>query len=133
MERDKKRRRSSRTARSAPPQSQITTYTCSLWRSLGVGLSDRMVEVERIEQVVERRAVGRHIRIVLRDFRVGKIVTAAGRQRLELPVALDELQDRNVVAITVMDLSAGRIRRENQQRNTRPIAEEVERLDEARV
>ena len=92
-----------------------------------------MVEVERIEQIIERRAVGRHVRIVLRRLRVGKIVTAAGRQRLELPVALDELQDRDVVAITVMDLSAGRIRRENQQRNARPIAEEVERLDEARV
>src|SRR3954452_22383235 len=92
-----------------------------------------MIEVERIEQVVERRAVGRHVRIVLRGLRVRQIVTAAGRQRLELPVALDELQDRDVIAVAVVNLAAGRIGRENQQRNPRPVAEEVERLDEARV
>ncbi len=33
----------------------------------------------------------------------------------------------------MIDLSAGRIRREDQQRDARPVAEEVERLDEARV
>src|ERR1700716_1344041 len=92
-----------------------------------------MVEVESIEQVGECRAVSRHVRIVLRRLRVGQIVAAAGRQRLELPIALDELQDRDVIAITMVDLSAGRIRRENQQRNARSIAEKVERLDEARV
>src|SRR3954469_10350308 len=92
-----------------------------------------MAEVERIEQIAERRAVGRHIRIVLRRLRVGQIVTAAIRQRLELPVAFDELQDRDMVAIAVMDLSAGRIGRENQQRDARSVAEEVDRLDKAGV
>src|ERR1700709_1931078 len=92
-----------------------------------------MIEVERIEQIAKRRAVGRHVRIFFRGLRVGQVVTAAIRQRLELPVAFDELQDRDMVAIAVMDLAAGRIRREDQQRDTRSVAEEVDRLDEARI
>ena len=58
--------------------------------------------VEAVEQVVERRAVGRHVRIVLRRLRVRQIVTAAIRQRLELPVALDELQDRDGLVLAIV-------------------------------
>src|SRR5258708_8530934 len=89
-----------------------------------------MVEVEAIEQVGERRAIGRHVRIVLRSLRVGKIVAAAGRERLELPVALDELQQRGVITVAMVYFSTRRIFPNNQQRHTSSIAEEFDRLTE---
>ena len=52
-----------------------------------------MIEVERIEQVVECRAVGWHIEIVLRHLRIGKVIAAAVGERPEGPVALDELNN----------------------------------------
>ena len=67
----------------APPshRGQITTTKRSSRGSLGVRLSDRMVKVERAEQIVECRAVGRHIQIVLRHLPIGKVVAAAVGQR----------------------------------------------------
>ncbi len=64
--------------------------TCALLR----------VEVECVKQIVQSRSVQRHIRIVLCRLWIGIIVTAASRQRLQLPVALDEFRERNVVAIS---------------------------------
>jgi hypothetical protein len=51
------------------------------------------VEVEEIEEVSDGRAVERHIGIVVVRHRVGEIVAAAVGQRLQLPVAFDELED----------------------------------------
>ena len=56
-----------------------------------------MLELEHHEQIADRRAVHRHIGIVFVRNRIGKIVAAANAQRLEAPVALDELEDRDVV------------------------------------
>jgi len=57
-----------------------------------------MVEVDASNRY-RRRAVGRTYGLSS-PFSGWEDCTAAGRQRLELPVALDELQDRDVVAIT---------------------------------
>src|ERR1700729_1348603 len=83
------------------------TAVLNLTALFGVRLSNRVVEVERVEQVVECRAVGRHVRIVLRRLWIWKVVAAAVCERLQAPVTLDELQQRNVVAIVVKDFSAG--------------------------
>jgi hypothetical protein len=57
-----------------------------------------VLEVEHYEQIADCRAVHRHIGIVFVCNRIRKIVAAATAQRLEAPVALDELEDRDVVA-----------------------------------
>ena len=65
-----------------------------------------VLEREHHEQIADRRAVYRHIGIVLVRNRIGKIVAAASAQRFEAPVALDEFQDRDVVGIAVRDMSS---------------------------
>src|SRR5260370_1295948 len=54
-----------------------------------------LVETEHIEEIAHRGAVERYIRIVWRDNRVLQVVPAAAGQRLQMPVALDELHDRS--------------------------------------
>src|SRR5258708_32039217 len=56
-----------------------------------------IVKMEQVEQIPNRRAVERYIGIVFVHHRVGQIVAAAGGERLQLPVALDELYDRGMV------------------------------------
>src|SRR5204862_3885632 len=53
--------------------------------------------------------------------------------RLEVPVALDELHHRRVVRVRVGDFAAARIPRHGDEGDTRTIAEEVDRLEEAGV
>ncbi len=100
---DKRQRRPKPSGPVGAASGNQITITRDISGLLGVGLSDRVVEVERVEQVSKRRAVGRHIRIVLRERRVGEVIAAAVGKRLEVPVALDELQQRNVVAIVMID------------------------------
>src|SRR5260370_18595589 len=91
------------------------------------------VEIERIPQIVERRHVGRHVDIALLHLWVRKIVAAAVRERLKLPVALDELQQRDMVGVAVIDSAARRIGRVNDQRNAGAVAKVVDWLLEYRA
>ncbi len=92
-----------------------------------------VVELEHHEQIADRRAVHRHIGIVFVRNRIWKIVAAASAQRRQVPVALDEFQDRDVVGIAVRDMSSLRVGRHHHQRHARPVAEEIDRLDKAAV
>ncbi len=92
-----------------------------------------MIEVEGVEQIRQRRAVGRHVRIALLHDRVREVVAAARGQRLQLPVTLDELQQRDMIAVAMVDLAARGIGRKDQQRQTRSVAEEIQRLHETGV
>ena len=53
-----------------------------------------IVEVKQVEKISDGRAIERHIRIIVVGNRVRKIVPAAIAQRLQIPIPLDELQDR---------------------------------------
>src|SRR5580693_2523210 len=85
-------------------------------------------ELEGVEQVVQRRTVGRHIRVRSHN-RIREVVTSGWANGWQAPVALDEFDDGNVIGIAVVDHATGGIRRNDQQRNPRAIAEEVNRLD----
>jgi hypothetical protein len=65
------------------------------------------LEVEQVEQIADRGAVGRGV-IADRGVvcRVWQIIAAAARDSRQLPVALDELQDRDVVGVGVADMAA---------------------------
>ena len=65
-----------------------------------------VVEVEHVEQISNRRRVDRGVRVAGRRDRIRQVVTAPVRQRVQMPVALDELEHRCVVAIAVNDLAA---------------------------
>src|SRR5262249_6426754 len=92
-----------------------------------------LVELKHIEEITDGRAVERHIGIVVIDDRVRQIVAAAACQRLQMPVALDELHNRGVVGIGVVDVASLGEGRDDDERNARPITKKVERLHEARV
>ena len=92
-----------------------------------------MTEVERIEQIGERRAVGRHVRIILGNVGFGRLSRLRFVSGFRFQLRSMNFSKRNVVAVVVIDVAAGRIRREDQQRDARSVAEEVDRLDEARV
>src|SRR5260370_1261637 len=63
-----------------------------------------MVEMEHVEEIAEGRAVERHIGILVLDNRVGEIIPAPTGQRLQMPVSLDELQNRDVVCICMVNV-----------------------------
>src|ERR1700730_16511062 len=84
-------------------------------------------------QVADCWTVGRDIGIIGGRDRVGQIVATPRRQRREAPVFLDELQDRSVVGIDVVDRGRLDVWRNHEHRNPGPIAEEIERLDIAGV
>ena len=52
-----------------------------------------VVEVEEVEEIAKRRAIERHVRIIIVDSRIREIVAAAMRQWFQIPIAFDELQD----------------------------------------
>ncbi len=84
--------------------------------------------MEHVEQIAQRRTVKRNVRIAFRRNRVWKIVPAANRQRSQTPIPLDELQDRDMVPISVVDVAAlGEVRNDD-ERNAWPIAKEIQRL-----
>src|SRR5262245_29557336 len=74
--------------------------------SLVLAVAATMIEVEHIEQVTDRRHVGRDIGIVGGHDRVRQIVAAAAGERIQSPISLDEFQDRSVVAVAVSDPAA---------------------------
>src|SRR5260370_9694882 len=92
-----------------------------------------VIVVEHVEQVPDRRHVLRDIGIGATHLGIGEIVAAAAGQRLQAPVALDELNDRGMVVITVDHLAAAGEGRDHKQRNAGAVAEEIERLNEPRI
>src|SRR6266478_5747141 len=113
-----------------PPECAISLRGYSEHLAIVVGA---MVELEHVEKIAEGRAIRRHIRIVVVLRRIRKIIPAPTGQRLQMPVSLDELQNRDVVCICMVNVPALGERRHNDQRDARPIAEEVQRLDIAGV
>src|SRR5215510_8599090 len=89
------------------------------------------IEIEHLEQISDGGAVAGHIGIVLMRDRVGEVIAAARRERPETPIALDELQDRDMVIVGVHHAAAAREGRDHDERDTRAVAEEIERLDVA--
>src|ERR1700678_4316032 len=107
--------------------------------SQGLNLSVRLEEeaalsreVEEVEQVVQCRRVQR--RIGPRQlYRVREVIPTAVRHRLQAPVALDELENRDMGRVLVRDESPVAQRqvlriRHDDQRDARAVAEEVHRL-----
>ena len=90
-------------------------------------------EMEHVHQITDRWQIAWHVGIVVIRHRVREIVAAADRQRLKAPIALDELEDRDVIVIGVHHASAPRMRGDCQQGHARPITEKIHWLDEARV
>src|SRR5262249_43870688 len=60
------------------------------------------IELEQVQQIADRRAVDRHVRIRARRDRVGQVVAAAARHRRQVPVVLDELEQGHVIIIRVI-------------------------------
>src|SRR6266702_2010525 len=97
------------------------------------GVEIRVVEVEQTEQVAHGRAVHRHVGIAGSGLRVGQVVEAAGRQRVQAPVALDKLEDRGVVGVGVVDRALLGVGGGDQHGDPGAVAEEAGRLDVAGV
>src|SRR6516164_8704049 len=95
------------------------------------------VELKHVEQVADGWHVVRDIVVEIAVIHlqwIGQVVATARRQLLvELPVSLDELNERGVLVIGMADMAAGRERRHCDHRDTRTGAEEVDPLDEAAV
>ena len=85
-------------------------------------------KIEQVKEIVDGRAVDRHIGVARRCNRVGKVVTAAACDSLQAPVPLDELQDRNVVGIRVVNVPRFYVGRHGEEDDTRAVAEVIERL-----
>src|ERR1019366_1159785 len=83
------------------------------------------LKVEQRHQVADGGTVGREIGGTGDAFRIGKIVAAVRRQRLQSPVFLNEFQQRGVVAISVVHVPGLGERRDYDERNARTIAEKV--------
>ncbi len=113
-----------------PPECAISLRGYSEHLAIVVGA---MVELEHVEKIAEGRAVERHIGILVLDNRVREIIPAPIGQRLQMPVPLDELHNRDVIGVSVVDVAASGEGGNHDQRNTRPVAEEVQRLDIAGV
>lgn len=88
-----------------------------------------LVECEYVEQVTDCGTVYRYIRIVLGCFRVGIVITAASCQWRQIPVPFDEFCNGNVIRISMVHVPAGGEWRDDDQWNTRSIAEEIQRLN----
>src|SRR6202022_1496828 len=65
--------------------------------------------------------------------RVRQIVAAAIRDLGKIPVLLDELQQRDVIVVGVIDVALLGERRNRNERNAGAVAEEVDRLDIAGI
>src|ERR1700744_6430621 len=82
-----------------------------------------LAEVEHIEHVADRRHVCRDPRVLVGRDRVRQIVPAAVGYGPKMPVPLNELRDRSLVGIGMVDLTASRIRRDNDRHDARSINE----------
>src|SRR6266550_4830244 len=84
-------------------------------------------------EIANRGTVEREIRSVRRRNRVRQIVAAAGRQRWQSPIPFDELQNRSVIGISVIDVTVLGKRRHRDQNRARPITEEIDGLNVPRI
>ena len=91
------------------------------------------VEVEHVEEIANGWHVPWNLGVRILHYWIGQVVTAAAGQRLQIPVALDELQDRDVIRVSVVDVAAFGEGRNYYQRDARSIAEEINGLHEAGV
>jgi hypothetical protein len=92
-----------------------------------------VAEIEHVEQVADGGHVEWHVRITYGRDRIGQIIAAALGQRLQMPVPLDELHNRRMVGVGVHHVAAARVFGHGDHGNARPVAEEVDRLEEARI
>jgi hypothetical protein len=69
----------------------------------------RLIEIEHVKEVTDCRRIGRHIGIVLVRAWVRQIIAAADGERIEVPVALDEFEDRDMVVVAMHHMPASRI------------------------
>jgi hypothetical protein len=63
------------------------------------------LEVEHVEEVAENRHIVGNVGIGFVELRIGEIVAAAIRQRIEAPVVLDEFHKGSMVAVRVLDMA----------------------------
>ena len=66
-----------------------------------------ILKMEGIEQVVQSRTICRYIWVVGLRRRIWEIIATAGGERPQVPVPFDKFDDRNMVRIAVVDVSAG--------------------------
>src|SRR5262252_5561532 len=83
-------------------------------------------KVKHAEEIIDGRHINRHVSIVFERTRIGQIVPAASGQGLKAPVALDEFNEGGMVGISVHDMAAPGMWRDHDERNARPISEEIE-------
>src|ERR1700740_2279899 len=74
-------------------------------------------EVEQSEEIIDSRAVDRHVCITRSCYRIGEVVTATICHRLQAPVPFDELQDGDMVGIVVRNVTRCRVGRYRDQWN----------------
>jgi hypothetical protein len=84
------------------------------------------VKAKEVEEITDRGTIERHLEVVVRH-RIREIIPAAMRKRLQVPIAFVELENRHVVRVRVVDVAAFGVRRNDDKRNARAIAEEVQR------
>ena len=87
------------------------------------------IEMKQIEEIPDGRTVPRYIRIISICNRVREIIPAAPSQRLQIPIPLDEFQNRDVIGVGVADVAAPRKARDHDQRYTWTVAKKIKRLD----
>jgi len=85
-------------------------------------------EAEQLEQVTDCGPIYRYVRFAGFRNGVGEVIPATDRNRFQLPVPLDELQNRNVVGVVVGYASTRRELGNHDHRDTRAISEEVQGL-----
>lgn len=88
-----------------------------------------LMKVEQIKQVADGRTVERNVRIARRCDGIGHVVAASIADGREIPVALDELQQGDVVGVFMGDVSRLGPGRHDDQRDAGAVAEEVEGLN----
>ena len=65
--------------------------------------------MERVEEVRNRWTIAGHVRVRAAGHRLQEIVTTARGNRPNPRISLDELQDRDMVCVRVIYVTAGRI------------------------
>src|SRR5215472_10239225 len=102
-----------------PRRFWIPTTTVHHERCLILGFG---VEVEHIHQIADSRRIDRDVRIAVSCHRVWQGVPSSRADRRQSPVRLNELENRDVVRVTMRDMASGAERRNDYHRNPRAIA-----------
>ena len=86
-----------------------------------------------VSQIADSRTVCRNIGIAFLLNRVGQVIATACGDGFDIPILLDELDERDVITIFVGYVTALRELGYNDQRDAGTVAEEVDGLDKAGV